>query len=210
MITSKKRKPILHIFVRLTGAPKPLVRAAAESSSPILKEHIITGTILNSMNFPTPPLPRRMPRIRMASLIEAVSSFTVGKNLNTTDRGITSAFGICIFSIAAINSLTVVVEIKYHDIIILGKNLLNMTQQADSSMLGTPVILGRTRRLMAVKIAYAPMHKKACLILFDNNSKIEGSSISTHLITFIRREASPNGIIRATLTISTSFVRGSR
>ena len=41
---SKGPKPILQIFVRFCGAPSPRVRAAADSSSPILAIDIIRGT----------------------------------------------------------------------------------------------------------------------------------------------------------------------
>ena len=41
--------------------------------------------------------------------VAAYSALTVGKNRNTTDIGITIFCGMCIFSIAATNSLTVVV-----------------------------------------------------------------------------------------------------
>ena len=105
---SKGPKPILHIFVRFCGAPSPRVRAAADSSSPILAIEIIRGTIRYSSIF----MGLRkvvMPRIFIASRMAAYSSLTVGKNRNTTDIGITIFCGMCIFYIAATNSLTVVV-----------------------------------------------------------------------------------------------------
>lgn len=105
---SKGPKPILQIFVRFCGAPSPRVRAAADSSSPILAIDIIRGTTRYSSIF----MGLRkvvMPRIFMASRIAAYSSVTVGKKRNTTDMGITIFSGTCIRSIAATNSLTVVV-----------------------------------------------------------------------------------------------------
>ena len=81
---SKGPKPILHIFVRFCGAPSPRVRAAADSSSPILAIEIIRGTIRYSSIFRGL---RKvvMPRIFIASRMAAYSSLTVGKNRNTTD-----------------------------------------------------------------------------------------------------------------------------
>ena len=75
---SKGPKPILQIFVRFCGAPSPRVRAAADSSSPILAIDIIRGTTRYSSIFMGL---RRvvMPRIFMASRIAAYSSLTVGK-----------------------------------------------------------------------------------------------------------------------------------
>ena len=86
---SKGPNPILQMFVRFCGAPSPRVRAAADSSSPILAMDIIRGTTLYSSIFMGL---RRVviPRIFMASRIAAYSSFTVGKKRNTTDIGITS------------------------------------------------------------------------------------------------------------------------
>ena len=99
---SKGPKPILQIFVRFCGAPSPRVRAAADSSSPILAIDIIRGTTRYSSIF----MGLRkvvMPRIFMASRIAAYSSVTVGKKRNTTDMGITIFSGTCFRSIDATN-----------------------------------------------------------------------------------------------------------
>ena len=49
-------------------------------------------------------VPNWILRIRIASVIAADSSPSVGINRNTTDIGIMNASGICHFSIAATNS----------------------------------------------------------------------------------------------------------
>ena len=102
-------KPILQIFVRFTGAPSPRVSAAAESSSPIFTQDIISGTMRYSSIFAGLPPQKRIPRIRIASAMLPYSSPTVGKNRNITDMGIVIFCGMCMRSIAAMNSLTVVV-----------------------------------------------------------------------------------------------------
>lgn len=70
---------IVHTLVRRTGAPRPLVSAAAESSSPILTQETISGTIRYSSSSAGLPPPKRMPRILMASPMAPYSSLTVGK-----------------------------------------------------------------------------------------------------------------------------------
>ena len=87
------------------------VKAAADSSSPIFAIEIISGTTRYSNIF----IGLRnvvMPLIFIASRIAAYSSFTVGKKRNTTDTGMTTFCGTRILSMAATNSLTVVVLTK--------------------------------------------------------------------------------------------------
>ena len=91
--------------------------AEADNSSPIFATHVIIGTIRYSSTFPTLPPPNLIPLIFMAARIEFLSSRMVGKRRNMTHIGIVIASGICSFSIAALNSLTVVVLITYRPII---------------------------------------------------------------------------------------------
>ena len=67
-------------------------------------------TIFDIRNGFSPP--KRIPRIFMASRIAPYSSPTVGKNRKMTDSGITILSEICIRSIAATNSLTVVEDTR--------------------------------------------------------------------------------------------------
>ena len=73
-------KPILQILVLFTGAPNPLVSAAADNSSPIFTMDTIKGTSRYSIIRKGFLPPKRIPLIRMASLIARYSSEIVGKN----------------------------------------------------------------------------------------------------------------------------------
>lgn len=120
-IPSRQVKPIGHTFVLFTGAFSPLVRAEADKSFPIETMLVKKGTILYSNIFiglridPTS-------RIIIASRICPYSSTIVGKKRNNTESGIDIFLVTCIRSIAATNSLTVVLTIKKYAIIIPGKN----------------------------------------------------------------------------------------
>lgn len=120
-IPSRQVNPIGHTFVLFTGAFNPLVRAEADKSFPIEIILVKKGTILYSNIFmglridPTS-------RIIIASLTYPYSSTIVGKNRNNTESGIDIFLVTCIRSIAATNSLTVVLTIKKYAIIIPGKN----------------------------------------------------------------------------------------
>ena len=108
IIRSYAVKPMAAILVLCFKPPKPLVRAAADNSSPILTTDIISGITRYSrsavgfcQNF---FVPNWISRIRMASVIAADSSPSVGMNRNTTVMGMMNASGTCHFSIAATNS----------------------------------------------------------------------------------------------------------
>ena len=118
------------MLVRFPGLSKPLVSAAAESSSPILTMDIIKGIIRYSNNASGPHLPRRIWRIRIASEIALYSSLIVGKNLKITASGMVSLSEMCIRSIEAMNSLTVVVDKKNAPHIIPGANFVIIEQTA--------------------------------------------------------------------------------
>ena len=100
-------------YSEINRHPNPRVRAAWDSSSPILTEQIIMGTIRYSKIVPALPPPKRTPRIRMASPMALHSSATVGKKRNITDIGMVICCGRWSRSIAATNSLTVVVAVSY-------------------------------------------------------------------------------------------------
>lgn len=70
---TKQKKPSWQMFVRLTGAPRPRVIAAAESSSPIFTEQVIIGISLYSNIFEDFFPPSLIPRIFIASLIASDS-----------------------------------------------------------------------------------------------------------------------------------------
>ena len=101
----------MQILVLLIGDPNPLVKAEADNSSPIFVTDISKGTNLYSI-ISIGLFLIVTPFIFMAFCIEIYSSFTVGKNLNTTENGIMILYDTLSFSIAAINSLTEVVLIK--------------------------------------------------------------------------------------------------
>ena len=63
---------------------------------------------------------------RIASRIAEYSSLIVGKNRNITETGTVKLLGICKLSIAATNSLTVVVIIKKLNIDIPGNIFVNI------------------------------------------------------------------------------------
>ena len=66
----------------------------------------------------------------MAALIEAASSITVGKKRNITDIGMVICCGRWSRSIAATNSLTVVVVTTKYPMTTLGVNLSRMPTMA--------------------------------------------------------------------------------
>ena len=126
------------MFVLLTGPPNPLVRAAAFNSSPILTEHMMTGTSLYSSIALALPPPKRIPLIFIASPMALYSSTTVGKNRNITDIGMMICSGKCSFFMEATNSLTVVVLTVMYPIIIPGTNRIKKPQIATTRKLGRP------------------------------------------------------------------------
>ena len=109
MILSTVPKPISQALVRFFGESSPRESADAERSLPIFKIAVISGTSLYSRKSCGELVPL-IPRIFIASRIYPYSSLIAGKNLNITDTGTEIAFGIFILSIAAVNSLTVVVS----------------------------------------------------------------------------------------------------
>ena len=103
-IPSLQVKPMGQTFVLLTGEFNPLVSAEAARSFPIETMLVKKGTIRYSSIFTCP-----------------YSSIIVGKKRNNTEKGMDIFFVTCIRSIAATNSLTVVLTIRKYAIIIPGK-----------------------------------------------------------------------------------------
>jgi hypothetical protein len=99
---------IFQIQLLFSPTSNPRVMAAAESSSPIIEQEAISGTMLYSTASVAFFDPISIPRIRIASLIDFASSATVGKNLKITLIGIVSLSDTCIRCIAAKNSDTLV------------------------------------------------------------------------------------------------------
>ena len=116
--------PIGHIFVRRCGESNPRVRADVDSSFPIVTNPVRRGTILYS-NISI-GLRQLKSRRRIASRIALYSSRIVGINRNITATGTEFFRHICSLSIAATNSLTVVVNIKRQNMDIPSSIFLNM------------------------------------------------------------------------------------
>ena len=213
--TSHTPKPILQIFVRLIGAPNPLVSAAADRSSPIFTQDTIRGTMRYSSIFDSFPPPKRMPLIRMASPIVPYSSPIVGKKRNITDRGMDSFCGRCIRSIAAINSLTVVVFTRYAPIAIPGRNLAKMPQNATKIKFRSPVASGSSNNSQRNATAQIKVYLTAELHFFSARNKSSGTAVRTKRTTFIQNchctlfPPPPLMIIVAIVTTRSIFVRGS-
>ncbi len=87
------------------GAPKPRVKADAESSSPIFTQDTISGTRRYSTVFHGFEQPKEMPLIFIASAMALYSFKMVGKKRKTTESVIVIWVGTRMRSIAAINSL---------------------------------------------------------------------------------------------------------
>ena len=134
-------KPISQTFVLFTGAPSPLVTAAADNSSPMLIQEKSRGTRRYSIILVTLPLPKAIPLMRIASRIARYSSDNVGKNRIITAIEIVSPWGKCIRFIAAINSLIFVVEMQYQTIIIVGANCVIIKHRNKISIPATPPML---------------------------------------------------------------------
>ena len=117
----------------LTSPPRPLVIAAADSSSPMLTHEKRSGIILNSNILRTLPPPNMTPLILMASLIEEYSSLIVGKNLITTAKETAIPSGTCIFCMQDMNSPILVVLTTYQAVIIAGMNCTTIPQYPISS-----------------------------------------------------------------------------
>ena len=124
-IASCQWKPIGHTLVRRLGASSPLVKADADNSLPMESSPVNKGTIrYSSISIGLRHEPTFLSRI--ASRIAEYSSLIVGKNRNITETGIVKLLGICKLSIAATNSLTVVVNIKKLNIDIPGNIFVNI------------------------------------------------------------------------------------
>lgn len=119
-IPSLQVKPMGQTFVLLTGEFNPLVSAEAARSFPIETMLVKKGTIRYSSIF-IGFLMEPTSRITIASFTCPYSSIIVGKKRNNTEKGMDIFFVTCIRSIAATNSLTVVLTIRKYAIIIPGK-----------------------------------------------------------------------------------------
>ena len=78
-----------------------------------------------------------MPRMSIARQIDFHSEAMVGNMRNITDKGTTRDFGIYIRSIAAINSLTEVVAMKYSPIATVTTKRVNTYPQVNAKKLRT-------------------------------------------------------------------------
>ena len=148
------------------------------------------------------------PDIFIASAIEAPSSAIVGKNLKITEKGMMISLGMCSFSMAATNSLTLVVNMN------TGMSLWNVIRNIPKRYTNIPPIYGITYITRSVNTKYIKMEIAASLIfLLKMNNELmmhmimNGSMYESYLwkITMLKINSSRSLVLGSKLNLESCF-----
>ena len=148
--------------------------------------------------------------MRIAALMDANSSATVGKKRNITDNGIVIFSVTCILFIAALNSLTVVVSIRYAPNRMLGRKRVSIPQTPSSRKFAIPVVFGPRYQKHRYDTAYTIIYVNAVLHFFASKNSTKGTTQKIGIKSLKISPPAPPNTNTAMVNSSNIFVRGSK